>query len=336
MNHHQQQLLVLPLSDLANGQEADVFALLTSKEEISTRDGKKFFRVGFRDAEREVNVPIWSDSPFAQQCRDEWTPGEYYKMRGTFRETVYGPQFEIQLIRPARDTDASDGFDPLRLVPHSRFDPAEMFEELTALAQAEIPHEPLREVVLDILLKHRTQLLSLPAATRHHHAFVGGFLEHVLCVTKTCVYLADKYAAHYPDLRPPLDKGLVVAGGILHDIGKLRELRQRPQGPEYTAAGNLVGHVLQGRDILREAAAGKPLSDELLLRLEHIIVSHQRLPEWGSPKPPMTPEALLVHYADDVDAKFNTMHNILREDQSDASLTSSHNVLRQKIYKGGE
>ena len=94
--------------------------------------------------------------------------------------------------------------------------------------------------------------------------------------------------------------------------------------------------MLQGRDILREAAAGKPLSDELLLRLEHIIVSHQRLPEWGSPKPPMTPEALLVHYADDVDAKFNTMHNILREDQSDASLTSSHNVLRQKIYKGGE
>ncbi len=162
----------------------------------------------------------------------------------------------------------------------------------------------------------------MPAATHNHHAFVGGWLEHVLSVTRTAVYLADKYDDYYPDMRPRLNRGLVVAGAILHDIGKLREIEERPQGAEYTAAGNLIGHILQGRDIVREAAATHPLAPEVLLRLEHIVVSHQRLPEWGSPKPPMTPEALLVHYADDMDAKMQMMFSILRDDSSEGPVTS--------------
>ncbi len=154
-------------------------------------------------------------------------------------------------------------------------------------------------------------------------------------MTRTAVYLADKYDDYYPDLRPRLDRGLVVAGAILHDIGKLREIEERPQGAEYTAAGNLIGHILQGRDIVREAAAAYPLAPETLLRLEHIIVAHQRLPEWGSPKPPMTPEALLVHYADDIDAKYQMMFTILRDDANEGPVTSRKNALFQKLYKGG-
>jgi 3'-5' exoribonuclease len=97
--------------------------------------------------------------------------------------------------------------------------------------------------------------------------------------------------------------------------------------------------VLQGRDMVREAAAavkelGFTLDDDSLLRLEHIVVSHQRLPEWGAPKPPMTPEALLVHYADDVDAKFNMVVNILRDDTTAGCMTSKKNVLTQASYRG--
>ena len=95
-----------------------------------------------------------------------------------------------------------------------------------------------------------------------------------------------------------------MAGAILHDIGKLREYDCRPEGAAFSAEGALIGHILLGRDIVREAAAEIRLDADTLLRLEHIIVAHQRLPEWGSPKPPMTPESLLVHYADDIDAKF--------------------------------
>ena len=96
----------------------------------------------------------------------------------------------------------------------------------------------------------------------------------------------------------------------------------------------LIGHILQGRDILLEAAAGRHLPSDTLLRLEHIIVSHQRLPEWGSPKPPMTPEALLVHYADDLDAKYHMMYLVLRDDTGEGPLTSNKNPLRQVIYRG--
>ena len=130
-----------------------------------------------------------------------------------------------------------------------------MFAELVSIAQERIDDPALRNLTVALLTTHRAALLTLPAATHNHHAFVGGWLEHVLSVTRTAVYLADKYDDYYPDLRPRLNRGLVVAGAILHDIGKLREIEERPQGAEYTAAGNLIGHILQGRDIVREAAA---------------------------------------------------------------------------------
>ena len=89
----------------------------------------------------------------------------------------------------------------------------------------------------DILEQNREQLLLLPAAKKNHHAFVSGYLEHVLNVTRTCCHLADKYAELYNDLDPPLNKDVIVAGAVLHDIGKLRELAVTPAGAEYTAAG---------------------------------------------------------------------------------------------------
>jgi 3'-5' exoribonuclease len=329
-------MAVVTLSELVNGQEADVFVLMTAKEELRTRDGKPYFRVGFRDFGREVSFPIWHDSPWGADCRDAWQPGAFYKLRAVYRETSYGPQLELRKIREVSEADRNDGFSPELCLPQSRFDPEAMFAELLATARERISEPALRGLVVKILEQHRGELLRLPAATHNHHAFVGGWLEHVLSVTRTSVYLADKYDEYYPEMRPRLNKDLVVAGAILHDIGKLREIELRTEGAEYTAAGNLIGHILQGRDIVREAAADGSLNGEVLLRLEHIIVSHQRLPEWGSPKPPMTPEALIVHYADDVDAKYQMMVSVLREDTNPGPVTSKKNALYQKVYRGGE
>jgi 3'-5' exoribonuclease len=328
-------LTIVPLFEMQNGQEADLFVLMTSKEELTTRDGKPYFKVGFRDHRREVSFPVWADSPHAADCRDNWFPGTHYKLRAVYRETNYGPQLDIRKIRPVCDADQADGFDPFMCLPRSRFDARTMFDELLSIARVRIADEKLRGLVIDLLEQHKERLLVLAAATRNHHAYVGGYLEHVLSVTRTCVYLADKYEDYYPDLKPPLNKDLVVAGGILHDIGKLREYEETPEGAAYTAEGHLIGHILQGRDIVREAAAGRGLDPEILLRLEHIIVSHQRLPEWGSPKTPMTPEALLVHYADDIDAKFQMMFAALRDDTTPGHMTSNKNMLYQRVYRGG-
>lgn len=327
-------LITLSLADLADGQEADFYVLMTSKEELKTKKNQPYFKVGFRDGRREVSFPIWGDSPWAEECRDQWQPGRYYKVRAVYRESNYGPQLEIRKIRPVTEADRGEGFDEANLQKQSRFDRNEMLAELVAIVQQEIADEPLRKLTLELLEQNREAILRYPAATRNHHAFVGGYIEHVLSVTRTCLFLADKYRAMYPEMEPPLSRDLVIAGGVLHDIGKMRELEPRPEGAVYTAAGDLIGHVLQGRDMVREAAVGKGLDPELQLRLEHIIVSHQRLPEWGAPKPPMTPEALLVHFADDTDAKMQMYVSILAEEAGDAPVTTARNALQQKLYRG--
>jgi 3'-5' exoribonuclease len=323
------------LCDLSEGQEAEFFALLSEKQELTTRDGKPYYRVTFRDAMREVNFPIWSDSPQADACRSQWSAGQFFKLRAILRQSNYGPQLDIKKIRPVEDADRSDGFDPHMCQPTSRFDPVEMFAELMNIVESRIADTKLRKLVADILEQNREQLLSLPAAKKNHHAYLSGYLEHVLNVTRTCCHLAEKYAALYDDLDPPLNKDVILAGAVLHDIGELRELATGPSGADYTPSGCLIGHVLQGRDIVREAAAGRPIDPETLLRLEHVIIAHQRLPEWGAPKPPMTPEALIVHYADDLDAKLQMMVCALKEDATDGPLTSKRNALYQQIYRGG-
>ena len=251
---------------------------------------------------------------------------------------------DIRRIREVTAADADDGFSPSMCMPQSRFDSEAMFAQLQELVRDRIEAADLRGLVESILQEHRSALLTMPAARHNHHAYVGGLLEHTLSVAKTCVYLADKYADYYCEMQPPLDKDIAVAGAVLHDIGKLRELAKDAVAAEYTPAGHLIGHMLLGRDIVREAAARMEtgpvaagrVDAETLLRLEHLILAHQRLPEWGSPKPPMTPEALIVHYADDLDAKLHMMVSILCEQTGPGAVTSRKNVLRQHVFRGLE
>jgi len=322
------------LGELVSDEEADAFALLSHKEELTTRDGKPYWMVTFRDAQAEFTFPIWCDSPWADACREQWVVGAFYKLRAVRRETKYGPQLEIHRIRETVDQDRNDGFDPLMCLPQSRFSPEELLRRLLALVQNEIRMESVRDLISRIMEKYRDTLLTLPAARSHHHAYVGGWLEHTLSVTETCLFLADKYIQLYPDLDPPLDRDLVIAGAVLHDIGKLRELEFQVTTTEYSAEGALLGHMVLGRDFVREFACEVGLDRERQLRLEHLIIAHQRLPEWGSPRPPMTPESLIVHFADDLDAKFHMFWKALRSDSKDGPLTSDRNPLRQAIFRG--
>ena len=168
------------LSEMVPGQEADVFVLLTAKEQLNTREGKPYFRVAFRDRGREVSFPIWDNSPLAADCRDHWSPGVFYKVRAAYRETNYGPQLDIRKIREVVAADADDGFDPAMCLPQSRFEPRQMFDQLLAIAREEIADGGLRALVESILLDNREALLRIPAARHNHHAFVAGWLEHTL------------------------------------------------------------------------------------------------------------------------------------------------------------
>ena len=322
------------LAELQPGESGDFFALLTECLQATTKSNKPYLRITLRDSLREVNFPLWNDSPWFEAFAKEYAPGMFFKVRAKYLETEFGPQLEIEKIREATDEDRAAGFDPSMCLPRSKFPAEEMFAELMATAKDQIGDASLSALVVGILQQYREVLLQLPAAVTNHHAFVGGYLEHVVSVTRNALLLVDRYLRDYGDIEPPLSRDLVVAGAILHDIGKVRELEVTPTGGKYTAEGELIGHILSGRDIVREAVAQQSIDRETQLRLEHIIVSHQRLAEWGSPKPPMTPEALIVHFADDLDAKFQMMYAILRDDTKEGPFTTGKNPLRYRIFKG--
>jgi len=323
------------LGELTPGQYADFFALLAERTKRQTRDGKPYYDCRFRDVRRTAAYMVWADSDWFEACEKDWQRGQFYKLRGTYGEhEQYGPQIDVHNIRPVTDADKDDGFDANLLVESSRYDRAVMFRELNGLAEAHIADVPFRRLVLTILERHAEMLQRLPATQNKFYPFAGGLLEHLLSVTHSCLHLVEKYAVHYADLKPPLNKDLVIAGAILHDIGRVLEYDD-PLAAQPSIPGKLVGHLFLGRDLARDTA--RELGDvnpELVQLLEHIIISHLNLPEWGSPRLPLLPECLIIHHADDLDAKLEMYARCLTRDQSPGPFTDDGPPLKRALYKG--
>ncbi len=182
-------------------------------------------------------------------------------------------QVDLLGIRPASDEDALDGFDFADLYESSRYPADDLIKKLNDVIERCIDERPLRRLVQEIVEQHLALFKKMPAAQGIHHSFTGGLLEHVWSMTRIASFLADHYAKYYDQLNPPFNRGVVIAATILHDIGKLRELEYHPVEAKYTKEGCLIGHILMGRDMIREAAArieGFPA--ETLLLLEHAVL----------------------------------------------------------------
>jgi 3'-5' exoribonuclease len=313
------------LCELASGQSGDFFAQLSERARSQTRDGKPFYSCRFRDARRTVTCMVWADGGWYEACERDWQEGQFYKIRGTYAEHErYGAQIEIHNLRLATEADRADGFDPAELVDRSRYDSAAMLTELRSLAEKYIADAPLRKLVLTLLDRHAGPLQRLPATQRNYYPFCGGLLEHLLSVTHISLNLVETFAARYKELKPPLNRDLVVAGAILHEIGRVVEFTGEAGTVQQTVEGRLFGHLLLGRDLVR--ATAQELGDvnpELLRLLEHIIITHLTLPEWGSPRLPLVPECLIIHHADDVDAKVEMYVRCLTRDKEPGACKKS-------------
>ncbi|MBW1953729.1 MAG: HD domain-containing protein [Deltaproteobacteria bacterium] len=182
--------------------------------------------------------------------------------------------------------------------------------------------------MLGLLKKHAETFKVCPAARLYHHAYLGGLLEHTWFLARMALQATAIYAH--------LNRNLVLAGIILHDIGKVKEITT-PHAPEYSISGQLLGHIILGLEMVREEAAAQDFPDpHLLLQLEHIIVSHHGYHEFGSPVLPKTREALLVYYLDDLDAKLKMMDQHLEVDSGDRDFTSYNRLLQRQLYKALE
>jgi 3'-5' exoribonuclease len=299
---------VIPLGELRAGQEAVCFAVLLRKDPGDTGRRQPALRCQFGDRTARLDAPIWATSPILAEAR-AWEQGQAYRLRVKAEDRKpYGIQLWIHDARPATEADAEEGYEPARLVETSEFDPRERLERIREHVGKQISDEKLRRLVLELLETHAEALVPLPAAKNIHHATRGGFLEHVASVTRLAVTIAKHYEQYYGDRFPVISRDVLIAGAVLHDIWKVHELEQRGLATEYSIKGKLVGHIVMGRDMVREAASRiEGFPEEVLLRLEHAILAHHGKTEFGAPVLPMTLEAFVLSRIDDLDAKVNAI-----------------------------
>lgn len=331
--------ILKPLHELApDDKVVDCFALLSEKNRGITQTGKPYYTCRFRDANRVVTSMIWSDTSLFDECEIDWQVGQFYKIRGQYKEhEKYGSQFELTKLRPIEEGDAEEGFDPVLLVEATRFNTDEMFEELLELVNKHIEDNPLQKLTLKLLNDHAEAFKRLPATQIRFFPFLGGLLEHTLSVTRNCIWLVDRYRDYYTELTPPLNKNLVIAGAVLHDIGRVLELEPEGAGTEQTISGRMMGHLILGRDLIRDTAREQgDVNPQLLEMLEHIVLSHLTIPKWGSVRLPLIPECIILHHADDLDAKLEMYVRCLSRDLSPGPFTEREPSLERSLFKGRE
>jgi 3'-5' exoribonuclease len=328
--------VVIKLSDLVDGQEAVCFAALVRKTRGMTQANQPFIKCYFRDKRTTLEAPLWHDNRYFRDA-DAWPEGAAYRLmvRGKFG-LRFGLQLEVLGIRLATDADIHDGFDFSDLVESSKYPSEDLLKTIRLIIDRQIDDPCLRRLVLMILDENLSLFQKMPAAQNFHHSYTAGLLEHVWSMTRIAVFLADHYSKYYDTLNPPLNRGVIIVATILHDIGKLRELEYHPVEAKYTKEGRLIGHILMGRDIVREAASRiEGFPQELLLLLEHAILAHHGKLEFGSPVQPQTLEALIVSYIDDMDSKLNMVARKSMESQTEDPFTERIFALdNRRFYKG--
>jgi 3'-5' exoribonuclease len=256
-------------------------------------------------------------------------PGDYLRVRG--KTQIF--QGALQIILSHVETVDPTRVEPEDYLPQSSQNVARLTVQLRErLLSLTNPH--LRALVECFLIDEEfvRKFTTAPAGIKNHHAYHAGLLEHVV----TLLTAADRII----DLYPEVDRDLLLTGIFLHDIGKVDELSY-DRAFAYSDEGQLVGHLVMGVEMLRDKVeqtadlTGEPFPAELLLRLKHMIVSHHGAYEFGSPKLPMTLEAVALHYLDNLDAKLHAYSREIRDDPCrDSSWTPFQQNLGRRLFKG--
>jgi 3'-5' exoribonuclease len=287
------------VSDLAGFDEQrifDAFFLVLSKQTRSTKTNKPYLSLIFCDKTGQLEARVWE--PGDSRVAKEVERGDLVKVRGCVSRFDERMQMKVEQMRRA----TAEEVDKADLMPATTYDVDELWHDLLGFVETFTQPDLkrlLRKILEDPELAQAYR--EAPAARQLHHAWLGGLLEHVVSLLK----LADRVVPHYPMLQ----RDLVLTGVILHDIGKVRELAWNV-GFEYTVEGTLLGHIQMGLEMVQKAMAG--LADfppRLKTLVEHLILSHHGKLEFGSPKLPMIPEALVLNFLDDLDAKMQAVAN---------------------------
>lgn len=290
------------VKDIKGGNRIEGVFLLESAEQGVTQSGKPYWNVGLIDRTGRIDGRIWSPECERHASIAIGSLAEIQGRGTSFRDKI---QVSIDRFTPLDET-AALAVDLADFVPVSPIAPKEMLADLRALCELEFRHSAWRGFLFSILDEPdiSKRLLLAPAARRIHQAYAGGLLEHTLNVAGLCLAIASRY--------PFLDRQALLAGAILHDLGKIREFGGLFN--DYTSEGSLLGHIVIGIEIITPFLAASRLKPALQEHLRHLIISHHGEREYGSPSLPQTAEAFALHYADNLDAKLSLCRDLFGEE----------------------
>jgi 3'-5' exoribonuclease len=311
------------IKDLRERKQVESSFLVTRKDSGMSKSGKPYLNLKFMDRTGEVEARVWEN---AEEISKNFKKDDVVSVKGSVVAYQGGLQINVAEMSSLLEGE----FSLTDYLPSSERDPEEMINELDGIISA--IYDRHLKGLLKAFFKDpdvRERFMLAPAAKSMHHPYLGGLLEHVLSMCG----LIKSVRGHYRDI----NWDLVTVGAILHDIGKIYELSYE-RSFDYTDEGRLLGHITIEMGMIHDKIKEVPgFPEKLALLLKHMILSHHGELEFGSPKRPKTPEALVLSFLDDLDAKITAMQALIKDDIGpDPNWTSFNRLFERFIYKGGK
>lgn len=309
------------VSDLKDGQAVETLFLVCEKElRTAARGNTTWLQLELGDRTGSISGKMWENF---EPLLATFDSGDVVRIRA--RAKLYNGRLELSVeqVTPVPES----AYDLADFLPHTKYDIETLYAGLlSAIASVKNPwlRQLLGNVVEDPGIAPR--LKRAPAAMTMHHAFIGGLLEHIMSL----IGLSTAISAHYPEL----DSDLLLAGVVLHDIGKVDELRYARE-IDYTTEGRLLGHIMLGVGMVRDRIKAIPgFPPALAVMVEHLILSHHGTHEFGSPSLPQTREAVALHYLDDLDSKMAAVRATLDSPCAPDGWSQRNPSLRRALIRG--
>ncbi len=302
------------------GQAIDDVFVARDKQIAFKKDGDPYLTLSLVDRSGEIKAVAWDN---VEAISKSFVAGDYVKIKGNATEYRGALQLVVQHLNRL-DSDKIDARD---FLPTTERDVDQMLDRLIQISQT-VKHEHLSRLLSAFFEDEAfvDSFKTAPAAKKMHHAYLGGLLEHTLSIALLVQAIADHYKG--------IDEDLLLTGGILHDIGKVQEFSYETH-IDYSDAGRLLHHIVIGVEMLeRKIASLNDFPEDIALVLKHMIVSHHGTRDFGSPEPPKTLEAVILHYLDQLDAKFTAVRTFMDAEDPEAAWTSYHRVLDRFFFKG--
>lgn len=309
---------MIQIKDLTKGETAEGYYLIKTAVIKTSANNKRYGDYTLADATGEINAKLW-DVADESACPKA---GEIKHIKGLVSEWQSVLQFRMDKIHEIED----ENIDLMSIIPSAPYTPDEMLATLKSFVN-KIQDKQIKSLVIRILREYSPHLRLHPAALKNHHSIRSGLLYHVTTMLK----LAEGILAIYSNL----NKDLVYAGVVLHDICKTTEINAGDSGIplEYSTEGMLIGHISQGVTAVAQAGKDLDIDKEKVLMLEHMILSHHYEPDFGSPRRPMFPEAEILHYLDMIDTRMYDMENVLSSQEKGAFSQNIWTLHNRKLYK---